>query len=198
MYRGWTCVGVVAACLLVFTGPGSASPETWATGTAWPSDDPGFEGYWEYCYEIHWTGLPHAVSHIGILVCPPGECGCGCEPEFFAFADTVGWGKPEDDNSVTHYYGGLKDSGDPSTGLEGMLIKFEPYADFSESRLEGSAILCFYCVAAPVAGNYPDQISIKFGGEHAMGDLDGPLPGCRQGFSRTDIKTWGYVKTVYR
>ena len=81
--------------------------------------------------------MPHAVSHMEILLCPPGDCGCGCEPEFFAFADTVGWGEAEDIDNVAHYYGGLEDSGDPSTGLEGMLLKFEPYTDSPEPGLEG-------------------------------------------------------------
>ena len=198
MYRDWTYVVILTACLLVIAGPGSASPEIWATGSARPSDDPGFEAYWEYCFEIHWTGLPHAVSHIEILLCPPEECGCGCQPEFFAFADTAGRGGADEEHLTAHYYGALESSGDPSTGLEGMLLKFEPYEDGGEPGMEGSAILCFYCVAAPVFGTYPDQIGIKFGGECALGDLDGPLPGCRQGFSRTDFKTWGYVKTIYR
>ena len=198
MYRYWTYVGVLAACLLVAAGPGFASPEIWAEGTVSASNDPGFEGYWKYCYEVHWTGLPHAVSHIEIVLCPPGDCGCDCEPEFFAFADTVGSGEGEEEYQAVHYYGGLEDSGDPSTGLEGMLLKFEPYEGIYEPGLEGSAILCFYSVAAPVFDIYPDRIGTKFGGEYLLGWLDGPLPGCRHGFSPTEQNTWGYVKGLYR
>ena len=198
MYRYWTCMGFLAACLLVAAGPGSASPEIWAEGSVLPSDDPGFEGYWKYCYEIHWTGLPHAVSHIEILLCSPDECGCGCEPEFFAFADTAGHGTAGEEHSAVDYFGGFEGSGDPSTGLEGMLLKFEPYEGIYEPGMDGSAILCFYSVAAPILGIYPDRISIKFGGEYALGWLDGPFPGCRHGFSPTAEKTWGYVKGLYR
>ena len=198
MYRYWAYVSTLTACLLIGAGSGSASPEIWATGTASPSADPGFEGYWEYCYEVHWTGLPYGVSHIEILMCTPGDCICDCEPEFFAFADTVGIGGSSEEESAVHYYGGLEDSGDPSTGLEGMLLKFEPYEGIYEPGLEGSATLCFYSVAAPVLGIYPDRISIKFAGEYALGWLDGPFPGCRQGFSQAEEKTWGYVKRLYR
>jgi hypothetical protein len=197
VHREWKFAGVVTLWLLVFALHGSASSEVWATGSAQPADDPAFQGYWEYCYEIHWAGLPRGVSHIEILICPPGECGCACEPEFFAFADTSGYGGEEEETGI-HYYGGFEASGDPSTGLEGMLLKFEPYEGISEPALEGSAILCFFSVAAPVFGTYPDQVQIKFGDGYALGSLDGPLPGCRQGFSPTDIKTWGYVKAMYR
>lgn len=198
MYRYWMNVGVLAACLLLAAGPVSASPEIWAVGTVLPSDDPGFKGYWEYCYEIHWTGLPHDVSHIEIVLCPPGDCGCDCEPELFAFADTVGSGDGGGASPTVHYYGGLETSGDPSTGLEGVLLKFEPYEGIYEPGLEGSAILCFYSVAAPVFGIYPDRISIKFGLENALGWLEGPIPGCNHGFSPTEQKSWGYVKGLYR
>jgi hypothetical protein len=177
---------------------GYASPEIWATGTARPCDAPEFEGFWEYCYEVHWTGLRNAVSHIEVILCPSGDCGCDCDPEFFAFADTVGRGNAQEDQILVHYYGGMESSGDPSTGLEGFLIKFEPFEGLSEPGQDGSATLCFYSVAAPVLGNYPDRIGMKFGGEYALGVLDGALPGCRQGFSPTDTKTWGYVKALYR
>ena len=200
VYRDWTFAGILAACLLAFAPPGVASPDLWGTGAAWPSDDPGFEGYWRYCYEIQWSGLPHAVSHIEILLCRPGDCDCGCHPEFFAFADTVGHGPgdSEQEHLTVHYYGGLETSGDPSTGLGGMLLKFEPYEGLAEPDLEGSANLCFYSVTAPIHGAFPDQISIKFGGDSALGCFEGPLPACRQGYSPTDARTWGYVKSVFR
>lgn len=198
MYRYWTYTSVVAACLLVFAGPGAATPEIWGTGTAWLSDDPGFGGYWKYCYEIHWSGLPCAVSHIEILLCP-GDCACACDAESFAFADTAGIGPGSVEEYLTvHYYGDLDISGDPSTGIEGMLLKFEPYEGICEPGREGSATLCFYSVAAPAFGAYPDHLSMKFGGEYALGRLDGAFPGCYQGFSPTEEKTWGYVKGLYR
>jgi hypothetical protein len=198
VHRCWIYAAAMAVCIIALSGPGYASPEIRATGTARPSDDPGFEGYWEYCYEVHWTGLPHAVSHIEILLCPPEGCACGCEAELFAFADTAGVGSGPEEHLPVNYYGALENSGDPSTGLEGMLLKFEPYEGSGEPGLEGSATLCFYSVAAPAVGSYPDRLSIKFGEENMQGLVDGVLPVCHQGFSPTAAKTWGYVKAIYR
>jgi hypothetical protein len=200
LHRDWIFAGIMAASLLATATTGGASPDVWATGAASLSDDPAFEGYWKYCYQIYWSGLPHAVSHIEITLCGPADCGCECSAEQFAFADTAGHAQrdPEEEHAQVHYYGGFEISGDPSTGLAGMLLKFEPYEGSLEPELEGSARLCFYSIAAPVPGFFPDHISIKFGDEFALGYLDGPLPACHQGYSPTSNQAWGYLKAIYR
>ena len=200
MHRYWTFKIILTACVLALASRATASPDVWATGTAWRSDDPGFEGYWKYCYEVHWTGLPHGVSHIEIFLCRPIESECGCYPDFFAFADTVGQGYQDcgEGCPTVHYYAGFEVSGDPSTGLDGLLVKFEPYEGLPEASAEGSASLCFYSIAAPFYGTHLDQVSVKFADGFALGPLDGPLPVCSQGYSPAGVSTWGCVKAKYR
>jgi hypothetical protein len=97
-----------------------------------------------------------------------------------------------------YYYCIFEPFGDPSTGMDFMLLKFEPYEGDSEPDVEGSAHLCFYSIGAPIWGSFPDCIGIKFAGESVLGELDGALPGCHSGCSPTDAATWGNIKALYR
>lgn len=200
MCKLYVGAAMVTAFLLAFAVWGEASPEVWATGTVRLSSDPGFVGYWQYCYAIAWSGLPHSVSHVELILCRPDDCDCTCSPEHFAFADTIGVGSgmASEDPAIVHYYGHFELLGDRSTGLQVTLLKFEPFEGLSEPAAEGSADLCFYSLAPPVQGNFTNHISVKCADEVVLGDLDGPLPGCDTLFSPNSGSTWGYVKTLYR
>jgi hypothetical protein len=176
------------------------SPDLAATGTAYMATEPGYEGLWVYCYEVTWSNLPHGVSHLDFLLTMLEDCPCVCVNGYFAFEDTVGYGPGIDGECpcTVYYYGFFECNGDPSIPIYGPLIKFEPFEDGCEPDVEGTAQLCFYSVAAPVYGNWPDYIAIKFAGESETGDLNGPLPGCENGVSGIEASTWGNVKALYR
>ena len=193
---------IILACtflvLLISTAP--ANPDLAATGSAWMATEPGYEGYWKYCYEVTWSALPHGVSHLDFLLTMLDDCPCVCVEGYFAFEDTVGTGPGVDgeDPCTVFYYGFFECNGDPSIPIFGPMIKFEPYEGDCEPDKAGSAYLCFYSVAAPVYGTWVDYVAIKFSGESEYGTLEGPLPGCEYGASGTEEATWGQVKALYR
>jgi len=191
-------VCVLVICLLLVGVSASANPDCWATGSAWMSTDPGYEGYWKYCYEFSWSGLPHGLSHVDVFLMLD-DCSCVCAPGYFAFADTVGSGPGDNGGPCTVYYHGFFECyGDPIMGVDTPLIKFEYYENDCEPETDGWAYLCFYSVAAPIpAGTYDDAVGIKFGTDTDMGRLDGVLPSC-DAASGTDATSWGNVKALYR
>jgi hypothetical protein len=199
MFKATVSAGVfgLAALTLAFTA--LASPDVGATGTAWLSSDPGYEGAWKYCYQVDWAGLPHGVSHVDVFLLLD-ECDCACAPGYFAFPDTIGSGPgtPNGEPCTVYYQGFLLCHGDPSIGIHTPLIKAEPYEDDCEPDKEGWAYICFYSVAAPVFGDYTDVIAIKFGTEWATGDLTGPLPSCDTDYSSLRASVWGEIKSLYR
>ena len=186
--------------MLAASGPVAANPDVWATGTAEFTTDPGFEGYWKYCYEVSWIGLPHGVSHIDVLLWMVEDCPCLCSQGYFAFADTVGSGPgtPNGELCVVYYYGFFECDGDPSVGLETPVVKFEPFDDHCEPDVEGWAYLCFYSVAEPIQIGPADCVGIKFAGEFAVGNLTGVVPGCDTAHSSVENTVWGKIKTLYR
>lgn len=191
---------VVAVFLVgLVASTATATPDLSATGSAWLAEEPGYEGYWKYCYEVTWGSLPHGVSHLDILLCMLEDCPCVCTPGYFAFEDTVGSGPGIflEEPCTVCYYGFFECGGDPSIPIDCPLVKFEPYEGECEPDVEGTAYLCFYSVAAPVYDTWENYVAIKFAGESEYGTLEGPLPGCEYGPSKTDESTWGKIKTLY-
>jgi hypothetical protein len=190
----------MCACLLAIAGEAAATPDVWATGTAEISTDPGYEGFWKYCYEVSWCALPHGVSHVDVLLWMVQDCPCLCSQGYFAFADTVGSGPgtPNGEPCIVCYHGMFECNGDPSVGLEMPVIKFEPYEDHCEPDVEGWAHLCFYSVAEPIGIGSGECVGIKFAGEFAVGDLTGVLPGCDTERSSPAPAAWGKIKALYR
>jgi hypothetical protein len=180
--------------------PAVANPDVWGTGSASLSTDPGFEGYWKYCYEVDWVGLPHGVSHVDILLWLLQDCECVCSPGYFAFADTTGSGPgtPNGEPCMVYYYGLFECFGDPSIDIDGPLVKFEPYEDHCEPGAEGWVRACFYSVAAPIPAPAGEWVVIKFAREYATGPLTGVMPGCDSAYSARDNVSWGQIKALYR
>ena len=193
-------IGLMLAALVVSVAtPVLGDPDMWATGSACLATDPDYAGYWEYCYEVSWAGLPHGVSHVDVFLLLD-ECVCACSPGYFAFADTCGFGPgiPDGSPCTVYYYGFFECFGDPSIDVETPLVKFEPYENGCEPDTDGWAQVCFYSVAAPIYNTYTDVIALKFGQLWATGDLDGPLPDCDTNYSGANQSTWGAVKALYR
>ncbi len=194
-----TAACMVLACVILMSLSAGAEPDCCAAGSAWLSTDPGYEGYWKYCYEITWSGLPHGVSHLDFFL-KLDDCACVCTPGYFAFDDTVGAGPGGNGDPCTvNYYAEFSCDGDPSVDVYTPLIKFEPFEGDCEPDHDGVAYLCFYSVAAPIpAGIYPDVIGIKFGPYSDTGHLDGVMPSCDTDASATENTSWGKVKALYR
>lgn len=194
-----TAVWVVVACVTVLSVSAGAEPDCWATGTASYATDPGYEGYWKYCYDISWSGLPHGASHLDVFILLD-DCPCLCKPGYFAFADTVGTGPGgEYEPCTVYYHGSFLCQGDPTMGNDLPTIKFEYFEEGCEPDTDGYAQVCFYSVAAPIPeGLYEDAIGIKYGQITDTGCLDGVMPSCDTEASDTDKTSWGNVKALYR
>jgi hypothetical protein len=200
MKRAANCILATGILVALLVSAALGEPDLAATGSAWMSTEPGYEGYWKYCYEVTWSALPHGVSHLDFLLTMIEDCTCVCVEGYFAFEDTVGTGPGVygEDPCTVVYYGFFECNGDPSIPIFGPLIKFEPFEGGCEPSTEGTAYLCFYSVAAPIYGTWVDYIAIKFGGLSEYGTLEGPLPGCEYGASGIEEATWGQVKGLYR
>jgi len=192
-----TVVWALVACVILVSVPASANPDCWATGSASMSTDPGYPGYWKYCYEISWAGLPNGASHLDVFLMLE-DCACLCSPGYFVFADTVGTG-PGEEGCTVNYHASFLCEGDPTMGNGLPTLKFEYYEGGCEPDKDGWAYVCFYSVAAPIPeGSYEDAIGIKFGTITDTGCLDGVMPSCDTDASATDNTSWGGVKALYR
>ena len=194
-----TIAWALVACVLLISVPAGANPDCSATGTAELTSDPGYLGYWKYCYEFTWSGLPHGASHLDVFIMLQ-DCACLCAPGYFAFADTVGSGPGENGEPCTvYYYASFLCEGDPTMGNGLPTIKFEYYENGCEPGKDGTAFLCFYSVAAPMQeGTFEDAIGMKFGTDTDTGCLVGVMPSCDTNASATENSSWGSVKALYR
>jgi hypothetical protein len=194
---------VVVCCLLLVACGGvcAAGDVIWGTSSAWYSTDPGFEGYWKYCFTLHWDvtrydGKPHAMSHVS-LVLGLENCPDACSPGYFEAPDTAGNGTGTD-GCVVNYYMEVNCKGDPSIGITVPTVKFEPYCDLCEPDIAGTAYLCLYSVSSPrPIGAYDASLWIKFGLNIASGTLEGVLPRCAS-TTLVEPTTWGAIKALLR
>ena len=190
---------ILLAALALAAAPAAHAQIIWGTSTAALSTDPGFEGYWKYCFDIHWDTNPlsgHALSHADVFLSLE-ECADACSPGRFAFADTAGSG--DGDGGCTVYYtGAFLCEGDPHfPQFPFPTVKFEYYEGDCEPGSINSAHVCFYShfIPSPPAV-YPDALGIKFGLDTATGPLEGVLPICA--VSPVQEATWGTLKSLYR
>lgn len=176
----------------------AADEYVWGTSSAWLTADEGFEGYWKYCVTVTWnvhdTGDPaHALSHVSILL-GLETCGEACKQGYFAFDDTIGMSIGCDSCPV-YYYGEFDCKGDPTIPDPVPTVKFEPYSNYCEPGIAGTAYVCFYSLAPPrPARSFPSSVWIKFGRDIASGILDGVLPSCS--FNSVEPSTWGRIKAL--
>jgi hypothetical protein len=188
----------VLGLLLSASAAAAAGEYVWGAGSAWLTDDPGFEGYWKYCITVSWdvrdfSNPAHAVSHVSVLL-GLETCGETNTPGYFAFDDTVGTSDGPDSCTV-YYYSEFNRAGDPTIPAPVPTIKFEPFANSCEPGVTGTAHLCFYSLAPPrSASSDPSAVWIKFGQDVASGALDGVLPSCRT--TAAEPSSWGRIKAL--
>jgi hypothetical protein len=101
---------------------------------------------------------------------------------------------------TVYYYGEFLCDGDASIpGIDGPLVKFEPYPSDCEPGPVGEGVFWFYSDWAPEAIETPNQLLvIKFNQGQCGGELTGFLPGCSECDSTpTQPTTWGRIKSIY-
>jgi hypothetical protein len=193
-----TCTMLVVLALMLAASAAHAQA-IWGTSTATPATEPGYEGYWKYCFSIEWDtssyggqGLSHSSVFLGLE-----DCSAACGEGAFAFSDTAGSGVG--DGKCTVYYRALFEcDGDFHFPVFPFpTVKFEYYEDGCEPGGTGSATLCFYSMFIPgPPAVHPNHLGIKFGQNTETGPLDGQLPMCE--ISPVEELTWGTVKALYR
>lgn len=200
MRRSLALATLVLAAALGFTiVPQAHGQPVWGTSSAERSTEPGFEGFWKYCFDIHWNTNPwgaQGLSHADVFLSLE-ECAAACDPGRFASADTVGSGDGEGGCTV-YYLGEFLCEGDPNfPEFPFPTVKFEHYSGDREPGAVNSAHVCFYSVFLPAPpAVHSDALGIKFGQNTGAGPLEGPLPMCE--VNPVDQTTWGTIKQLYR
>ncbi len=185
--------------VLTLTVPVAHAQAIWGTSSATPATEPGYQGYWKYCFNIEWDttgyggqGLSHSSVFLGLE-----DCAAACDEGAFAFSDTVGSGGDAEGCAV--YYRGLFEcDGDPHfPQFPFPTIKFEYYEGECEPGGVGWAYVCFYSIFGPgPPAVHPYRLGIKFGQNTETGPLEGQLPMCE--ISPVEDSTWGMLKALYR
>ena len=194
-------LAVAAVALLSTICPCAASADAvWGTGLCFPASEPGFEGYWEYCYHIYWDttecggyGLNHSTVYLALA-----ECVCACDPGYFAHRIPAGVGIGEENCEVV-YYSEFDCDGDPHFPLDGPTMKFEPEEGDCEPGPVGWMHVCYFSLFPPTdPAVFEDHLGIKFGLNVELGDLEGVLPYCECDPSPTELGSWGTIKALFR
>jgi hypothetical protein len=172
----------------------------WGTGLVFEATEPGFEGYYEYCYHIYWDTSEyggHGLSHTTIFLAL-ADCQCACEPGYFGHRVPAGLGYGEEDCEV-FFYSEFDCGGDPHFPTPGPTMKFEPEEGDCEPGVTGWVHVCYYSLFPPApAGVFEDYLGIKFGQNVETGDLDGVIPYCECDPNPVGESTWSTIKALYQ
>lgn len=195
-------IAVTVAIVLVVSS--AAHAETiWGTSSAELSTDPDYEDYWVYCLDVGWDATPfdgHGLSHTDVFL-GLEECVCACDPGYFAFDDTAGYGPGtyNGESCTVYYFASFLCEGDPNfPEFPTPTIKYEYFENDCEPDKIGSAYLCFYSLFEPSEPDtFPDVLGMKCGPDKATGDVVGVLPVCDCG-NPVEPRTWSLVKAMYR
>jgi hypothetical protein len=194
-------LAVAAVALLAVVCPCTASADAVSgTGLCFEATDPGFEGYWEYCYHIYWDtteyggyGLSHSTIYLALA-----ECVCACDPGYFEHRIPAGVGVGEDNCEVV-YYSEFDCEGNPHFPIPGPTMKFEPEEGDCEPGPVGWMHVCYYSLFPPSEyAVFEDHLGIKFGENVELGDLEGVLPYCECDPNPTEQGSWGMIKALFR
>ena len=191
----------VATALLFTIFPGVASADAvWGTGLCFPATEPGYEGYWEYCYHIYWDtteygghGLSHSTIYLALA-----ECECACDPGYFGHRFPAGVGIGEDGCDV-EFLSEFDCPGDPHFPVDGPTMKFEPEEGDCEPGEVGWMHVCYFSLFPPSEhAVFEGHLAIKFGTNVELGNLEGVLPYCECDSSPVELFSWGTIKALFR
>jgi hypothetical protein len=172
-------------------------------GTVIAEPNPGDPalGAWLYSLIVTWdTGSQWAMSHVDLLMDEPnGHCSCSDFMSALTWGDHIGSGLGDPLPCLLFYDGEILCNGDPSTGTEGTILKFEPREDEScEPATAGTVHVAFY-------SNYPpgpiadDNLFLfdKFAGFVCYGPISGVFPMLPCDPISGEASSWGSVKSIY-
>jgi hypothetical protein len=192
----------IAATALLVAVPALA--DDCITGTVSATETPANSGVWKYCISFSYdiTALNHSPSHFSLLVGVLSECSCVCDLGVIWFDTPAGssTGSGENGPCTVDYDGVFDCTGDPTLpGDLGPTLKWEvPAEPTCEPDLTGTGTLCFYSVLQPGATPSSTSMAIKLGQQVCYGSVTGLLPACEGCPVRTDSKSWGAIKALYR
>ncbi|MCK4410540.1 MAG: hypothetical protein KAW67_10655, partial [Candidatus Eisenbacteria sp.] len=170
------------------------------TGLVFEATEPGFEGYYEYCYHIYWNTTEyggHGLSHSTIYLAL-GNCVCACDTGYFGHRVPAGLAFGEESCEI-NMYSAFDCLGDPHFPLDGPTMKFEPDEEFCELGVTGWMHVCYFSLFPPNEyAIYEDHLGIKFGPNVELGDLEGVLPYCECDPDPTEQGSWGMIKVLFR
>jgi hypothetical protein len=186
--------------LSLLAPPAALADAVWGTGLVFEATEPGFEGYYEYCYHIYWDTTEyggHGLSHSTIYLALAG-CECACDPGFFGHRVPAGLAFGEESCEID-MYSTFDCPGDPHFPLDGPTMKFEPDETNCELGVTGWMHVCYFSLFPPTEpGIFEDHLGIKFGLNVETGDLDGVIPYCDCSGNPTEFETWGTIKALYQ
>jgi hypothetical protein len=172
------------------------------TGTITATETPANSGVWKYCISFSYdvTSLGNSPSHFSLLAGALADCPCICEAIWFDTPAGESSGSGESGPCTVYYNGLLACGGDPTLpGDTGPTLKWEvPEDPTCEPDLIGTGTLCFYTTLEPVAVPGSTGMAIKLGQQVCNGTVTGFLPSCVGCPVKTEARTWGAVKALYR
>ena len=195
-------LSVAVLGLLIAGASVTARAECTITGTISAEMVDHALGMWRYTLELIWdTGSPYALSHANLLLDPGfGECLCVDFEEALAWEDPIGSSDGYPEGCTVYYYGMLECHGDPSIpGVDGFLLKFEPYEyESCAPGPTGIGTFVFYSDYGPAPID-DDILSVvdKHGQASCIGTLTGEFPGIPCDPLAGEGATWTSVKELY-
>jgi len=173
---------LAGACALLALGTGAQGSLITAVGTVESVSGGEFDGWYKYTYDVTWD-LSKGLSHLDLIFKP----GCAQPDHLFAFAPDTGeandgvstdshWHAGDPLDMPIEYQGSVSLTGDPSIGLDAVLVKWEP-SDGSPGK-QGAGTFWFYSNVIPEYGTYSDILIAKNGRNVTYGDMEGAWPSC--------------------
>lgn len=164
------------------------------------TDDPGL-GTWKYTVILSWdTGTQYGLSHFNIWLDEEGfNCGCAEIASSLNLVNPAGLATGEGGACSVPFDSYLECGGDPSLGINGILIKFEPDEDTCEAGASGEGSFVFYSNYSPAPVALPNSFVVdKHGQLSCYGSVTGVFPGLACNPVGTLVGSWGSIKSIYR
>jgi len=155
---------------------------------------------WKYTAVIEWdTVSRYALSHLDILIdVAEGNCRCTDVAPEIVWWGVSGQAVGEND-CVVEFETELNCNGDPSIGLEGILLKFEPIEMECEPGTIGTATLFFFSDREPAP--IDEEVLLlfdKFGQLTCSGYLSGVFPALPCDPVDAEGMSWDTIKGLFR
>jgi hypothetical protein len=189
---------VLAVTLVIGSGARAVCTSDGHISAAPNAGDPAL-GDWVYTFTLTWnTDSQFSLSHFNLFMDDAyANCGCAELADAITFMSPIG--SSESDTCTVYYDGFVECEGDPSIGLVGTILKFEPVMDGCEPGPTGTGTFVFYSDYPPASISMPNLfMSDKFAGQSCEGTLTGVFPALPCNPVDAQSSTWGGLKSAYR